>query len=286
MGNEIEELVPSSETENVETETTEEIQEGIELTDTTEAEEEQQAEEKEEVKKTLKQILNEDPEYQSQFESMMLRRLNQQDRQHQKELAKYKDVENVLRKTLNIAEDAEVDTELRKYYENEGITLPERYTPGLSKKEIEALANIDVSEFEDEGHEAMVNEANRLAKIGYQNLNDRERIVFTSLAEKLTQEKEQNELLKLSASKDLLNDKSFAEFRNKFANNTPIEFVYNLYTKSQTKPKFETAGSMKNIKTDNKKTIFSDDDILKMTDAELEANWDAIRKYQTSSKNN
>ena len=279
---ELEMLEQTNETENVETETTEEIQdEGIELTDTAEVED---TEEKEEVKKTLKQLLSEDEEYQEQFNSMMKSRLERVERKHQREMAGYKDVDNVLRKTLNIAEDADVSQELRNYYSNEGVELPERYTQGLSSREIEALAQIDVSEFEEDGHEAMVTEANRLATIGYKNLNEREKIVFNSLAEKLTKEKEEQELLKIGAKKELLSDKAFKEFRGKFAMDTPIEFVYDLYNKSQPKPKYESAGSMKNIATENKKTIFSDEDIAKMTDEELEANWEAIRKFQTQKK--
>lgn len=278
---ELELLETTNETENVETETTEEIQdEGIELTDTAEAE----AEEKEEVKKTLKQLLSEDEEYQEQFNTMMKTRLERAERNYQKKMAGYKDVDNVLRKTLNIAEDADVSQELRNYYSNEGVELPERYTPGLSSKEIEALAQIDVSEIEEDGHEAMVTEANRLATIGYKNLNEREKIVFNSLAEKLTKAKEEQELLKIGAKKELLNDESFREFRKNFASNASIEFVYGLYTNQKPKKQFETAGSMKNISTDNKKTMFSDEDILKMTDEELEANWDAIRKFQTQTK--
>lgn len=278
---ELEMLEQTNETENVETETTEEIQdEGIELTDTTEAE----AEETQEVKKTLKQLLSEDEEYQEQFNTMMKTRLERAERNYQKKMAGYKDVDNVLRKTLNIAEDADVSQELRNYYSNEGIELPERYTPGLSSKEIEALAQIDVSEIEEDGHEAMVTEANRLATIGYKNLNEREKIVFNSLAEKLTKAKEEQELLKIGAKKELLNDESFREFRKNFASNASIEFVYGLYTNQKPKKQFETAGSMKNISTDNKKTMFSDEDILKMTDEELEANWDAIRKFQTQQK--
>lgn len=278
---ELEMLEQTNETENVETETTEEIQEGIELTDTTETEE---VEEIQEVKKTLKQLLSEDEEYQDQFNTMMKTRLERAERNYQKKMAGYKDVDNVLRKTLNISEDADVSQELRNYYSNEGVELPERYTPGLSSKEIEALAQIDVSEIEEDGHEAMVTEANRLATIGYKNLNDREKIVFNSLAEKLTKAKEEQELLKIGAKKELLNDESFREFRKNFSNNASIEFVYGLYTNQKPKKQFETAGSMKNISTDNKKTMFSDEDILKMTDEELEANWDAIRKFQTQQK--
>lgn len=274
---ELEMLEQTNEAENVETETTEEIMgEGIELTDTAEV----ATEEKEEVKKSLKQLLKEDEEYQKQFNTMMQNRLERVERNYQKKMAGYKDVENVLRSTLNMSEDAEVDTELRKYYEQEGIKLPERYNPGLSEREIEALAIMDVKEIEEDGYEAMVDEANRLAKIGYNNLSKREKKVFESLADTLTKEKETKALLKAGAKKELLQDSNFIEFRSKFATSTPIEFVYELYSK-QNKPVYETAGSMKNVKTENKKTIFTDDDIMKMTDEELEANWDAIRKYQT-----
>lgn len=278
---ELELLEQTNETENVETETTEEIQdEGIEITDTPEAE----AEETQEVKKTLKQLLSEDEEYQSEFNKMLQTRLDRAERNYQKKMAGYKDVDNVLRKTLNISEEADVSQELRRYYDNEGIELPERYTPGLSQKEIEALAQVEVSEIEEDGHEAMVTEANRLATIGYKNLNEREKIVFNSLAEKLTKEKEEKELLKLGAKKDLLKDEDFKEFRKNFSSNASLEFVYGMYTNQKPKKQYETAGSMKNISVDNKKTIFTDEDILKMTDEELEANWDAIRKYQTQQK--
>lgn len=279
---ELELLEQTNETENVETETTEEIQEGIEITDTPEAEIE--AEETQEVKKTLKQLLSEDEEYQSEFNKMLQTRLDRAERNYQKKMAGYKDVDNVLRKTLNISEEADVSQELRRYYDNEGIELPERYTPGLSQKEIEALAQVEVSEIEEDGHEAMVSEANRLATIGYKNLNEREKIVFNSLAEKLTKEKEEKELLKLGAKKDLLKDEDFKEFRKNFSSNASLEFVYGMYTNQKPKKQYETAGSMKNISVDNKKTIFTDEDILKMTDEELEANWDAIRKYQTQQK--
>ena len=99
MGNE-EMLEPTNETENTEIETAEEIQEGIELTDTTESNDEETIE----VAKDLRQILKDNPEYQKQFDDIVLKRLRQQERKHQNDIARYKDVENVLRSTLNISE--------------------------------------------------------------------------------------------------------------------------------------------------------------------------------------
>ena len=68
-----EKLEQTNKTENVETQTTEENVGGIELTDTVE---EQETKEIEEVKKSLRDLLKENPEYQSEFNEMLTKRLN------------------------------------------------------------------------------------------------------------------------------------------------------------------------------------------------------------------
>lgn len=272
-------LEQTNETENVETQTTEENVEGIELTDTAddveetaEAAENNAKEEKEEVKMFT----------QEEVDKIVKSRLARKEREHAKEISKYKDTDNVLRTTLNLKEDDDTNTKLREYYESEGIKLPEAIKPGLSEREIEILANADVEEIIEDGYEAMISEAERLAKIGYKNLNPRERVIFNRLAETLTNEKDKTELLKLGAKEELLSDKKFIEFRKMFNSNTPIEKVYELYKQQQPKAKVENPGSMRNEKIKQPKTIFTDEDIAKMSDEDLDANWDAIRKYQTS----
>lgn len=277
-------LEQTNETEKVETQTTEEMVEGIELTDTTDADEANVNEpEKEEVRKTLKELLKENPDYQEELENEILKpRISRMERNHQKELSKYKDTDNVLRTTLNLKDGDDTNAKLREYYEAEGIKLPEVIKPGLSDREIELLANADADEIIADGHEATFNEAERLAKIGYKNLNQRDRIIFNKLAETLNNEKDKTELLKLGAKEQLLSDKSFIDFRKKFNSNVPIKDIYELYVQRQPKQVVDNPGSMRNDKVKQPKTIFTDEDIAKMTDEELEANWDAIRKYQTS----
>ena len=272
-------LEQTNETENVETQTTEENVEGIELTDTAddveetaEVAENNAEEEKEEVKMFT----------QEEVDKIVKSRLARKEREYQKELSRYKDTDNVLRTTLNLNEDDDTNTKLREYYESEGIKLPEAIKPGLSEREIEILANADAEEIIADGNEAMVEEAERLAKIGYKNLNPRERVIFNRLAETLTNKKDKTELLKLGAKEELLSDKKFIEFRKQFNSNTPIKNVYELYKRIETKPSVENPGSMRNEKIKQPKTIFTDDDIAKMSDKDLDANWDAIRKYQTS----
>lgn len=269
-------LEQTNESENVETQTTEENVEGIELTDTTDTTEENVDEEKEEVKMFT----------QEDVDKIVKSRLARKEREYQKELSKYKDTDNVLRTTLKLKEEDDTNAKLREYYEAEGIKLPEAIKPGLSEREIELLANADAEEIIEEGHDAMFNEAERLAKIGYKNLNLREQIIFNRLAETLTDEKDKNELLKLGAKEELLSDKKFIEFRKQFNSNTPIKNVYELYKQIQPKTAVENPGSMRNEKIKQPKTIFTDEEIAKMSDKDLDANWEAIRKYQTSGNHN
>ena len=161
-------LEQTNETENVETQTTEEmVDKGIELTDTSNSHEEQL--ETKEVKQTLREILKSNPEYQEEFSEMMKARLDRKDREFQKELSKYKDTENVLKSTLGANNTEEVNKKLREYYEAEGVKLPEVYKPGLSSREIEVLAKADAQDFINEGYDSMLNEANRLASKEYKN---------------------------------------------------------------------------------------------------------------------
>ena len=262
-------LEQTNETENVDTQTTEEIEEeGIELTDTSDTEEQEPVKEKEEVRQSLKELLKSNPDYQAEFSDMVKSRLDRQERGYQKELAKYKDTENVLKSALHVNDMDEANKKLREYYEGEGIKLPEVYKPGLSSREIEVLAKADAQDFINEGYDSMVNEANRLASKKYENLNERERVIFNTLAEKLTEENNRRDLLKIGAKEDVLGDKDFIAFKNKFNSSTSIGDIYSLYMKTQDGTKKPVAmGSMKDTTVQKEvKSFYSPKDVENMTD--------------------
>lgn len=261
-------LEQTNETENVDTQTTEENVAGIELTDTSESA--NAVEETKEVKKTLRELLKENPEYQEEFNGMVKNRLDRKDREYQKEISKYKDTENVLKSTLGASDINEANKKLREYYESEGVKLPDVYTPGLSSREIEVLAKAEAEDVIEEGYDAMLNEANRLAEKEYKNLNEREKIIFNTLAEKLTEENNKSKLSKIGAPQDILSDKSFIEFKKQFVSKTPIEDIYNFYVKtkgSQAKP--ATMGSMKDtVAQKESKDFYSPTDVKNLSDDE------------------
>lgn len=282
-------LEQTNETENVETQTTEENEEGIELTDTSEAAEVNATSddnETKEVKKTLRELLKENPEYQEEYNSMLRTRLDREDKKHQKELSKYRDTENVLRTTLNLKDGDDTNAKLREYYEAEGVKLPEAIKPGLSTGEIEAIAKYNANLIIESGTEEMNKEANRLANIGYNNLNESEKIVFNTLCERLTEDKNKEELLKIGASEDILHDKSFRDFKSKFNSNVPMKDIYDMYMKTNNKKTVkENPGSMKNSDVSLIKDYYTDEEISKLTDEQLDDPkiWEAVRKSQTKN---
>jgi hypothetical protein len=130
----------------------------------------------------------------------------------------------------------------------------------------------------------MQQEANRLANIGYKNLNEREQIIFNKLAETLTEENNRRELLKLGAKEELLSDKSFNDFRKKFASNVPMKEVYEMFMKNNSKPTVkENPGSMKNSQVTGTKDYYTPEEISKLTDEQLDDPkiWEAVRNSMT-----
>lgn len=246
----------TTDTENVETQTTEENVEGIELTDTSTTEEKEPVEEKEEVKTFT----------QDEVDEIVKRRLARKEREYQRELSKYKDTDNVLRSTLNLKDGDDTNVKLREYYEAEGVDLPEAIHSGYSSRDIETLAKSDAEEIIEEGYEAMIEEAERLASIGYNNLNDRDKIIFTTLGDKITEEKNKTELRKLGAKDELLSDEDFNNFRKQFNSNVSIETIYGLYKNTQPKKKVENPGSMKSSTTSSDKDFYTFEEASRLTD--------------------
>ena len=111
--------------------------------------------------------------------------------------------------------------------------------------------------------------------------------MFNTLANELTHQKQVKELAKLGVRDDLLKDNQFKSFIDKFNSNTPIKDVYEMYTKlnQPTKPVVEKIGSMKSMIQDKVKDYYTEDEIRKLTDEELDDPkvWEAVRKSMTMS---
>lgn len=270
-------------TENTDAQAVEEIEEGIELTDTAEATETEETPVEEEKEEEPKGRFMTDDEIDKLVMKKVNRRVGKIEEKYEKELAKYKDTDNILRSTLSISEDEDVNQKLRATYEADGVKLPSRYEPGLSSREIERLAKGDAEDFIEDGYDSAAAEANRLANKRYENLNERERITFNTLVDYLNTENDKRELLSLGAKEELLSDKSFNDFRKKFNSNVPIKDIYSLYNQSKPKKEIENPGSMKNVATNNDvKEFYTPEEANKFTRADFDKNPKLLEAIENS----
>lgn len=251
-------------TENVDEQTTEENVEGIE-TDTAEVEETT-----EEIEEVAPVRTYTDEEVDKILAKKIARERAKLEKEHETELSKYKDTENILNAGLGTKDIDEATTQLREYYKEKGIDIPEPVRPGLSEREQEILAKAEAEEIIELGKAEAEKEANLLAS-RFETLTTREKAVFNTLASYLTSENEKLELQKIGVKSDILDDKDFKEFKKQFNPKASITEVYNLYSK--TKGEKETPkpiGSMTTTETNKVKDYYTPDEARKLTSKDLD----------------
>lgn len=212
------------------------------------------------------------------------RRVARKMKKYEQQMAKYKDTENVLKSQIGGETIEEVNANLRKIYEEDGRTLPKEYKYE-SDRDLYILGRNDAEDFIKDGLEATEEEANRLARIGYKNLNAREQSLFNALCENITDIKNEKELLKLGASKDLLQDKDFVDFKKQFNVNTPIKNIYELYTQNKKPVKeVKTPGSLvgKDSSNNGVKDFYTFEEASKFTREELDKNPELFKAIENS----
>lgn len=268
-------------TENTGAQTVEENEEGIELTDTSSNEE----------KKEVKTYTDEDVEriVNQKVNELLPKKLEREkkklEKRHNDELSKYKETENILTAGLGAKDINEANHRMREFYKEQGIEIPSYQQLKHSEREERILAEAEAKEIIDLGYDEIEAEANRLAKIGIDKMTVKEKALFNTLANELTQEKNRKELDKLGVKSDIINDSQFQEFASRFNPKTPIKDVYEMYTKlnQPAKSKVEKIGSMKSNIKDTVKDFYTEDEIRKLTDKELDDPkvWEAVRKSMT-----
>lgn len=224
-----------------------------------------------------------DEEFNRAVNEVADRRVARKMRKFERELDKYKDTENVLKSQLGGENIDEINTNLRNLYENEGVQLPSRYV-SEDKGYIEYLATQDSDDVISEGYDAIKSEANRLATIGYDNLNSKDKIVFTKLCDALDKEEDKRTLKSLNVDTKILEDNDFIDYRKQFNRNVPISKIYEMYSGIK-ETKINTPGDLSNNSVAEKE-YFTDEEIanLSMEDLDDPVIWEKVRKSQTRKK--
>ena len=272
-------LETTNETENVETETTEEIQEEVN-TESPETEE-QKPEVEEKVLNLTQTELNKMMEDRVRRERNTAKR-NEENikRDYEEKLA---DIENIIKAgfgTDNLNDGLNRITELCK---NKGIKIPERKN-SYSQSDLEVLANHTADEIIADGYDAVDLELKKLANKGAERMTAREKLIFTKLNDTKKVLDSEKELASIGVKPEILHSKEFKDFADKFTGSKfSMKEVYEMYAKeSKPKPKAKPIGSMINNNPGKEKDFISEAEYDKMTDKEIEENMDLIRKSMRS----
>lgn len=211
--------------------------------------------------------------FEEKVEERLVRDRINRERKQNKELAKYKQLESVIKAGLGVDNLDDAISQSSNYYRELGITIPE-YKEAHSERDEKILAKADAQEIIDLGMSEMEAEANRIASIPQEKRSVREQTMFNTLCEKIVEQRQVNELKEKGIKTEILEDKNFKEFKSKFAFNTPISDIYEMYSKLNTKPveKPASAGSAKN-EVGKVTETFSAERINNMTPQELKKYW-------------
>ncbi len=194
---------------------------------------------------------------------------------------KYGDLEEVLKAGTGKESVVEITDTFRDFYSKKGIQFQPK--PTYSDKDNEVLAKAEAEEIIRLGLEDVVEEVDRLAEIGIENMTSREKALFKVLAEHRQEAERSNELSQIGVTEDVYKSKEFTDFASKFNAKTPIKDIYDIYTKTQPKKEIKTMGSMKNTDTGENgvKDYYTFEEASKFTKAEFDKNpalYDAVVK--------
>ena len=195
---------------------------------------------------------------------------------------KYGNLENVLRAGTGKESVEEITDTFAKFYESKGIKLPDK--TNYSDRDIEILAKAEANDVINSGYEDVVEEVDRLAQIGFENMTPREKAYFKALAEHRQGIERRNELSKIGVTEDVLNSKEFQDFARKFNPSTPIADVYSIYNKTLPKKEIKPMGSMKNnIANDSGvKDFYTRDEALQFSKSDFDKNPALFNAVQNS----
>lgn len=256
MENENEEIVDevleqTNESENTDTQTVEQNVEEI------------QSEEK----KSFKDLLKENPDYQNELNSMVKDRIKRSENRIKKEYeSKYSHFENVIKAGMETSTADEAISKMEKFYEDKGINIPKETQ--YSDNDLKLLAKAEADSITD--YDELVDEVERLVEKGFDNLSPREKLVYKNLAERRQEQERKRELAKIGAKREILESKEFKEFSNDYKADVPMSRIYENYLKQKPAPEAEPMDSLKNNNSKEEKTYYTPEEVDKLTSKELD----------------
>lgn len=209
--------------------------------------------------------------FEEKVEERLVRDRINRERKQNKELAKYRQLENVIKAGLGVDNLDDAISRTSEFYKEQGVTIPE-FKDLYSERDEKILAKADAQEIIELGKEEMEAEANRIASIPEAKRSLREKTIFNTLCKELISLRDVDELKSKGYKTDILQTKEFSDFRNQFNVNTSISKIVEMYNKmnGQVVEQPRSPGSAKSTTTVKQiKDYYSPEDFDKLTDEDL-----------------
>lgn len=249
--------VPETSEEEIETNTSE----GVEEVKTSE----------EDIEKLVEERANKIAE--EKIEARLIRDRIKRERDEAPKIAKYEQLENIMKSALGAESLDDVITKSRNFYKEQGIDIPEQVSSSLTERQARVLAKADAAEIIKAGKEEMEAEANRIASIPIEKRTLMEKTIFEDVCKELYNIKDRESMKEKGYDTKILDDKDFNSFREQFAVNKPVSEIYEMYqTIKGTKPvQPNSPGSAKTNNSDNEiKDYYTPEEARKFTEEDLE----------------
>lgn len=230
-------LEQTNESENTDTQTVEENVEGV--VDTQEPKEEKKEFTQSELDKMFKE----------RAERAEKRAIERTRREYEE---KYSELDSILSAALKTKSTEESTKKLKEFYKENGIDIPEE--PKYSQRDLELLAKAEADSIINAGYEDIVDEVDRLANKGFDNMTEREKLLFRNLATERKKQETIKELESIGVTKEKLEDNDYKEFSSKLNPELSEKEKYEMYLKFKPKKEVEPIGSMKS-NTANKNEV-------------------------------
>lgn len=185
---------------------------------------------------------------------------------------KYGDLMDTLRAGTGKQSVEEIKDTFQQFYASKGIRMPQKQD--YSAKDVETLGKADADEIIRGGYEDVIEEVERLTAIGANKMSAREKAAFKILAEHRQSAERANELKELGIPEDVSASDDFKAFAAKFAKDTPMKDVYDIYNRANPRKTFKTMGSMKNHESGDKgvKDFYTPEEARKFTKKDFDNN--------------
>ena len=212
-----------------------------------------------------------------ELDLMIKNRLGRQERKLKKDFERDygADLElaNVVKQGIGEEDTLAAVKKMNGFYKDNGIDI-KPYQRSLSNRDEEILANAEATDIISAGYDELVEEVDRLANIGVENMTPREKLVFSKLASERTKQESLKELASIGVGKEALEDKDFIEFAKDLNKDLSIKEQYEKYLKYRPKPKVEPMGSMKGTteKSNEVKDFYTREEAMQFTKEDFDKN--------------